>query len=234
MKGRGRHYAIAKRELVERFGGKCQRCGYDRCMRALQFHHADDSEKKQWAGARKGSATWAEVNAHPERFLLLCANCHFEEHDRIDRERYQFTNCLSCGKEFRTDGAKQKFGRDRYCSRKCHMDQRSVIAAETIGDRLEKHIERTGECWQWTGYKASGCTPILVTKNPNGKYSPKPAARLVYEIHKGTMPERHKLWRTCETVGCVNPDHQQPRRRKGPRPKGRNGIRGSQQPTLFI
>jgi hypothetical protein len=127
MKGRGRHYAIAKRELVERFGGKCQRCGYDRCMRALQFHHADDSENK-----------------------------------------------------------------------------------------------------------ASGCTPILVTKNPNGKYSPKPAARLVYEIHKGTMPERHKLWRTCETVGCVNPDHQQPRRRKGPRPKGRNGIRGSQQPTLFI
>ena len=35
-----------KRMLVEEAGGKCILCGYDRCVRALEFHHLDPGTKE--------------------------------------------------------------------------------------------------------------------------------------------------------------------------------------------
>src|SRR5256885_16365525 len=35
-----------KRELILAKGGKCERCGYDRCLRALTFHHRNASKKR--------------------------------------------------------------------------------------------------------------------------------------------------------------------------------------------
>ena len=32
-----------KKMLVQYKGGKCERCGYNRCIRALEFHHLDPS-----------------------------------------------------------------------------------------------------------------------------------------------------------------------------------------------
>ena len=34
-----------KLDLIERKGGGYQRCGYNRCLQALQFHHRDPSTK---------------------------------------------------------------------------------------------------------------------------------------------------------------------------------------------
>ena len=34
-----------KKEAVKRHGGKCERCGYDKYVGALQFHHIDPSSK---------------------------------------------------------------------------------------------------------------------------------------------------------------------------------------------
>ena len=60
------------------FGSVCQKCGYFKCLAALHFHHIDPSEKKEWLHSYYRSLL--EVEAHPERFLLLCANCHAETH----------------------------------------------------------------------------------------------------------------------------------------------------------
>lgn len=65
--------------LKQSFGGKCNRCGYSKCNAALHFHHNDSSEKKTYS--KKGSSNLKELRLHPERFELLCANCHFEEHN---------------------------------------------------------------------------------------------------------------------------------------------------------
>ena len=35
-----------KNRLVEAFGGECGICGYNKCNRALQFHHLDPEEKE--------------------------------------------------------------------------------------------------------------------------------------------------------------------------------------------
>jgi len=32
-----------KKMLVQYKGGKCERCGYNKCIRALEFHHLDPS-----------------------------------------------------------------------------------------------------------------------------------------------------------------------------------------------
>ncbi len=62
--------------IKAKFGGRCCRCGYDRCEDALQFHHTQGRNHEE----RSGSARLGELKRHPERFELVCANCHFEIH----------------------------------------------------------------------------------------------------------------------------------------------------------
>jgi hypothetical protein len=70
-----------RKALRQQFGGKCSRCGYDRCESALHFHHKDGTgEKYLWNVKGKRGASIREIKAHPERFALLCANCHIETH----------------------------------------------------------------------------------------------------------------------------------------------------------
>jgi transposase-like protein len=67
-----------KRQLVLEAGGRCELCGYDRCLGALQFHHVD-RDTKSFAISR-GGVTRAIAKAREEasKCALLCANCHAE------------------------------------------------------------------------------------------------------------------------------------------------------------
>lgn len=72
---------IAKRlEALEYKGGKCQHCGYDKYRGALEFHHKDPSQKDP-----KGLRKWNRENlfAELDKCILLCSNCHKEEHERL-------------------------------------------------------------------------------------------------------------------------------------------------------
>lgn len=76
-----------KKEAVKRKGGKCQKCGYDKCLRALQFHHLDPSQK-QFAVSHEGkSFPWEKYWAQAEKCILLCANCHAQQHDKLFNEQ---------------------------------------------------------------------------------------------------------------------------------------------------
>ncbi|PFB09127.1 HNH endonuclease [Bacillus thuringiensis] len=71
-----------KTRAVEYKGGKCQHCGYNKSHRALQFHHLDQSQKDfQISG---GVYSWDKAKAELDKCIMLCANCHLEEHERID------------------------------------------------------------------------------------------------------------------------------------------------------
>ena len=35
-----------KEYMASCFGGKCQCCGYDKCIQALEFHHLDPTKKE--------------------------------------------------------------------------------------------------------------------------------------------------------------------------------------------
>ena len=68
---------------VEHKGGKCELCGYDRCIDAFEFHH-NDSSKKNFGISEKGyTRSWKEVVKELDNCMLVCANCHRELHARL-------------------------------------------------------------------------------------------------------------------------------------------------------
>jgi hypothetical protein len=70
-----------KQKLVDFKGGKCEKCGYAKCLNALQFHHLDPKQKK--FGLDKNSIlrnSWDLILIELEKCELLCANCHAETH----------------------------------------------------------------------------------------------------------------------------------------------------------
>jgi transposase len=66
-----------KQTLVAEAGGRCQICGYSRCLAALQFHHLDPSAK-EFSVSRRGAHSIAELRAEVHKCVLLCSNCHAE------------------------------------------------------------------------------------------------------------------------------------------------------------
>jgi len=70
--------------LIGIFGGACSLCGYNRCSSALEFHHFNRDEKKLYRTSLSKSMVHQsyivlkELQQYPERFILLCANCHRE------------------------------------------------------------------------------------------------------------------------------------------------------------
>ncbi len=64
-------------------GGKCAICGYDRCQRALEFHHLGDKKKDFGLSSRGLTRSWEKIKEELKKCILLCSNCHMEVHDQI-------------------------------------------------------------------------------------------------------------------------------------------------------
>jgi hypothetical protein len=70
-----------KEILVREAGGACELCGYDRCLRALEFHHRDPSEKAFGIGRGGHTRSLERARAEAAKCVLLCSNCHMEVED---------------------------------------------------------------------------------------------------------------------------------------------------------
>lgn len=66
--------------LVHEHGGRCTRCGYDKSIAALHFHHRDPSQKDFGVSARGSSRSLAKARQEAAKCDLICANCHAEIH----------------------------------------------------------------------------------------------------------------------------------------------------------
>lgn len=67
-----------KEILTTEAGGRCVLCGYDRCLRALGFHHVDPSQKAFGVAFRGVTRSLERARAEAAKCVLLCANCHME------------------------------------------------------------------------------------------------------------------------------------------------------------
>lgn len=65
--------------LKEEFGGKCSKCGYDKCMDALQFHHVDPTKKEFALGQGRGFNI-DRIREELKKCIMVCSNCHIEMH----------------------------------------------------------------------------------------------------------------------------------------------------------
>lgn len=70
-----------KKLLVEYKGGKCEICGYDKCLAALEFHHIDP-DKKDFS-ISSSSKSIDEFKLEADKCILVCANCHREIHNNL-------------------------------------------------------------------------------------------------------------------------------------------------------
>ena len=68
---------------IDYLGGKCVTCGYNKCSRALHFHHVDPLEK-DFNVASKIRA-WDKIKNELDKCILLCSNCHAELHYDLDQ-----------------------------------------------------------------------------------------------------------------------------------------------------
>lgn len=77
-----------RKKIVDHMGGQCVKCGYDKCYGAMHAHHLDPSEK-DFNISGSHSRSWAVIEKELGKCILICSNCHSEEHH--DCARY---NCF--------------------------------------------------------------------------------------------------------------------------------------------
>jgi predicted nucleic acid-binding Zn ribbon protein len=71
-----------KYELIEEGGSKCTKCGYNKNLAALAFHHLVPEEKKFKLDARTlSNRALIKVRSELKKCVLLCHNCHSEIHN---------------------------------------------------------------------------------------------------------------------------------------------------------
>ena len=72
-----------KLQAIEYKGGKCEVCGYNRCVDALEFHHIDPSQKDFSISRDGNTRSWDKIKDELDKCVLLCSNCHREEHAKV-------------------------------------------------------------------------------------------------------------------------------------------------------
>ena len=131
-----------KQLFVERFGGKCVICGYDKCLNSLHFHHVNGDKEYRAVELMNFSIEKAEKEL--EKCILVCANCHGEIHS----ENYFFdylptrpinwkkVECEFCHKKFKTKRNDQKF-----CTKRCSELSQRRVKNRPEKEELEKLIK---------------------------------------------------------------------------------------------
>jgi len=74
----------AKIKLVEYKGGKCKKCGYNKCVDALEFHHLDPNEKDFTIAGK--SYSFERLKSEADKCIMVCSNCHKEIHYELNNK----------------------------------------------------------------------------------------------------------------------------------------------------
>ncbi len=75
-----------KYDAVQYLGGECSKCGHTD-FRTLNFHHVGH-KTYNWIDLREKS--WDDIKNEIDKCVLLCANCHGEEHWQDKNIKYDF------------------------------------------------------------------------------------------------------------------------------------------------
>lgn len=121
-----------KHLAVERMGGKCCICGYNKCLSALEFHHLDKDDKKEEPSYIILRWKLDDCIEELSKCILVCSNCHREIHDEksgidlkeieVHKKPFMEKICEKCKTPFKTKNYEA-----RYCNSECsYMSNRKV------------------------------------------------------------------------------------------------------------
>jgi hypothetical protein len=138
--------------MVDYKGGRCQICGYDRCLRALDFHHVDPTTKRfNVAGSHLRSCD--VLRAELEKCVLVCSNCHNEidvgaAHTTRSRKTDPTgaSKCERCGRRFEF---KPRKGMTR---NRCNSCCQARSTPESRRELKQRMVEYKGGACQLCGY----------------------------------------------------------------------------------
>jgi hypothetical protein len=76
-----------KKALVDLLGGKCEICGYDKCLNSLNFHHVMESDKKMNLSRHNFTNTNRFALLEEVcKTILVCSNCHGEVNNGVHKD----------------------------------------------------------------------------------------------------------------------------------------------------
>lgn len=78
------HRQKIKGKAIAYKGGKCEKCDYNKCEWALEFHHTNP-EEKDFIIAKYATLSWEKIKKELDKCIMVCANCHREIHHEIYR-----------------------------------------------------------------------------------------------------------------------------------------------------
>jgi len=70
-----------KQKWVDYAGGCCSKCGYNKCLAALEFHHVDPNTKDTNFKSLIKTLKDNQIEAELKKCILVCSNCHRELHN---------------------------------------------------------------------------------------------------------------------------------------------------------
>ena len=102
------------------------------------------------------------------------------------------------------------------------------MSNRTPAERFWSYVDKSGECWEWTGYKTGGYGRFWV----EGRRVT--AHRFAYELFNAPIPDDSLVVdHRCHNRACVNPFHlrlatskQNQEHRTGPNRNSTSGVRG--------
>lgn len=135
---------LLKKKCVEYLGGRCIKCGYDKCVGSLVFHHRNP-KTKEFTISGNHCKSWESIQRELDKCDLLCTNCHHELH-YLEREYSRFEEefldvpiknmvyCNNCGREFESYITSNK----RFCSTTCAGQASKKIEWPEISELISK------------------------------------------------------------------------------------------------
>lgn len=81
------------------------------------------------------------------------------------------------------------------------------MARKTLQERLWSRVDKTGECWNWTGYLHPRGYGRIGATSPDGRATVEQAHRVAYADAVGPIPVGMSVDHRCHNRSCCNPDH---------------------------
>jgi hypothetical protein len=111
--------------------------------------------------------------------------------------------CAQCGATVRKSPSTYA-GKHRFCAAKCHYQFRTEAAIRRFPDRFWSKVDRSGDCWLWTGYRRRlGYGEVQVP----GLKRPRLTHRVAWELTNGPIPDGLSVCHACDNPPCCNPAH---------------------------
>lgn len=136
-------YINKKLQLINMKGGKCEICGYNKNLSALEFHHINPNEKKfNIDGRNISNKSMKSLIEESQKCKLLCSNCHKETHfshyelnetkkllndnKHLIKEKKEYF-CKKCNKQL-SEQTKSGYCKECYNKIKCeHIPPKEIL-----------------------------------------------------------------------------------------------------------